>query len=61
MIDGITVMMVTQNLKLLRDQVRRREPHSTIGVPDHLATMAVECRALAEEISRLLNEKEAAA
>lgn len=54
MIDGINVMMTTESIRELRRQIGRKESHSTSGVPDHLAVLAAEARALANDINRAI-------
>jgi len=51
MIDGIEVLMTTQTLKVLREQVERGEDQSTVRVPHHLRGLAIEARAIADAIA----------
>ncbi len=56
MIDGITVMMLTDQLRLIRKQVKRGDECSTDAVPRHLLALVREARAFDTTVTNALGE-----
>lgn len=54
MIDGITVMMLTDQLKLIHKQVKRGDECSSIAVPGHLRNLSIEARGFADAVANYI-------
>ena len=56
MICGIEVMILTEQLRTLRDQIRRKEPHSTVRGPIHLERLAMVLDEIAVDLRNNLED-----